>query len=435
VFSFPGAGFDTVMQMGVVHALLVTRRKPPEMVGGISVGAITAAALGEVLQANAGQHASAADDEEVRVARFSDLLEAFRNAPSTVLKGVFPDPLETNAAHALKPVELPRHFKEERDSREDAAASRTGVIRLFNHLIRVRVTVKVFAQLSRVMMGWKSVAEANWQHKWMTRFRLIGRLWFLVTVNILSLAMPVSLIARIELCELLGINGKANSRGVEAGHIIFNRWAWFRLAREYLLWLFLGFFPLLFTITVIPALLLWGGASFLNIQLPTWIAAASWTSAVVTLTFVASLVAWGSLMFRKTLFSDILKHYHIYNDLGDSYSLKEVLVQNFDPTYFGEFNFDDSVRRALKHEKPSPGGCSNKKALQSYAEPKRGRNGVRVVPLAANLGSGRLESIPAETSVVDALMCACAMVPFFQGTVHPEEWQFGHFHRRHQCVE
>jgi len=415
VFSFPGAGFDTVMQMGVVHALLVTRRKAPEMVGGISVGAITAAALGEVLQANAGQHASTADDEEVRVARFSDLLEAFRNAPSTVLKGVFPDPLETNAAHALKPVELPRHFKEERDSREDAAASRTGVIRLFNHLIRVRLTVKVFAQLSRVMMGWKSVAEANWQHKGMTRLRLIGRLWFLVTVNILSLAMPVSLIARIELCELLGINGKANSRGVEAGHIIFNRWAWFRLAREFLLWLFLGFFPLLFTITVIPALLLWGGATSLSIQLPNWIAAASWTSAVVTLTFVASLVAWGSLMFRKTLFSDILKHYHIYNDLGDSYSLKEVLVQSFDPTYFGEFNFDDSVRRALKHEKPSPGGCSNKKSLQSYAEPKRGRNGVRVVPLAANLGSGKLESIPGETSVVDALMCACAMVPFFRG--------------------
>ena len=54
VISFPGAGFDTVMQMGVVHALLVTRRKAPDMVGGVSVGAITATALGEVLQANAG---------------------------------------------------------------------------------------------------------------------------------------------------------------------------------------------------------------------------------------------------------------------------------------------------------------------------------------------------------------------------------------------
>ena len=94
VISFPGAGFDTVMQMGVVHALLVTRRKAPDMVAGISVGAITATALGEVLQANAGANASADEDEEVRVARFSELLEAFRNAPSTILKGFFPDPLK-----------------------------------------------------------------------------------------------------------------------------------------------------------------------------------------------------------------------------------------------------------------------------------------------------------------------------------------------------
>src|SRR5471032_2758137 len=82
IISFPGAGFDTVMQMGVVHALLVTRRKPPDMVGGVSVGAITATALVEVLQANAGLKASTDEDEEVRVARFSEMLEAFRNAPS-----------------------------------------------------------------------------------------------------------------------------------------------------------------------------------------------------------------------------------------------------------------------------------------------------------------------------------------------------------------
>ena len=122
--------------------LLVTRRKAPDMVGGISVGAITATALAEVLQANAGLKASTGEDEEMRVARFSELLEAFRNAPSTILKGFFPDSHETNAAHALKPVELPRHFKEERDSREDSVASRTGLIRLFNHLLKVRSVSK-----------------------------------------------------------------------------------------------------------------------------------------------------------------------------------------------------------------------------------------------------------------------------------------------------
>jgi hypothetical protein len=58
IFSFPGAGFDTVMQMGVVHAMLVTRRRAPEMVAGISVGAITATALGEVLRATGGSEGS-----------------------------------------------------------------------------------------------------------------------------------------------------------------------------------------------------------------------------------------------------------------------------------------------------------------------------------------------------------------------------------------
>ncbi|MCE9519700.1 MAG: hypothetical protein K8R87_09130, partial [Verrucomicrobia bacterium] len=161
VISFPGAGLDTVMQMGVVHALLVTRRKAPDMAAGISVGAITATALGEVLLADAGANATTVDDEEVRGARFSTLLEAFRNAPSTILKGFFPDPLETNSAHALKPVELPRHFKEERDSREDSVASRTGLIRLFNHLLQVRLSVKVITQLVRALLGWNAAGSMS----------------------------------------------------------------------------------------------------------------------------------------------------------------------------------------------------------------------------------------------------------------------------------
>src|SRR3954452_12324541 len=173
VLSFPGAGLDTVMQMGVIHALLVSRRKPPEMVAGISVGAITATALGEVFHASAGPNATAREDEEVRVARFCELLEAFRNAPSTVLKGFFPDPLETNAAYALKPVELPRHFKEERDSREDSVASRTGLIRLLNTLIKLQVRVKVVTQFIRVFMGWTAVEDAPGSVSWVKRARLI----------------------------------------------------------------------------------------------------------------------------------------------------------------------------------------------------------------------------------------------------------------------
>lgn len=414
IFSFPGAGFDTVLQMGVVHALLVTRRKAPDMVAGISVGAITATALGEVLQETAGECAGVEKDEEVRVARFSELLETFRNAPSTVLKAFFPDPLETNAAFALKPVELPRHFQEERDHRRDAVASRTGLIRLFNHLIRLRVRVKGFAQLIRVWLGWNAVADAPVATRLTRRVQLIARLFWIIARNIFSLSMPVSLIAKIEFCELLGINGKSQAGGVEAGHIIFNRWAFLLWVWEKSIWFFLGFLPLLLLLTIVPVLLLLGLDASGILDLPPQFTISGATVLKVVASILAFLAAWGFLFYKKSFFTDLLKHYQIYSDLGDSYALMEVLVENFDPTYYGEFKFDDSVSRALRQQHPRPGGCSNKKPLSSYRDSSHRRDGVTVVPFAANLATGGIEAIPAETSVVDALMCACAVVPFYK---------------------
>lgn len=414
IFSLPGAGFDTVMQMGILHALLVTRRKAPDMIAGISVGSITATAMAEVLQTGAGPDATAEEDEEVRVARFSELLEAFRNAPSTVLKGFFPDPLETNAAHTLKPVELPRHFKEERDSREESAASRTGLIRLFNHLIRLRVTVQVVSQLIRVLMGWKAARALDWRACWWQRARLLGRLWWLLARNIIPLSMPVSLIARVELSETLGINGRAQSKGVEAGHIIFNRWAILRALREHGLRFLLGFLPLLLLLALGPVLLLTVLAAFSLIDLPPWIHPSASTLLPTLLLVMLALHGWFSLLGRKSIFTNLLKHHHIFSDLGDSHALKEVLVQNFDPSYYGEFQFDANVRRALKQQRPLPGGCANKKPLRAYRQPQPRQDGIRVVPLAANLGTGKLEPLPQDTAVVDALMCACAGVPFFR---------------------
>jgi len=414
VISFPGAGLDTIMQMGVVHALLVTRRKAPDMVAGISVGAITAVALGEVLQANAGAQASAVEDEEVRVARFSDLLEAFRNAPSTILKGFFPDPLETNAARALKPVELPRHFKEERDSREDSVASHTGLIRLFNNLLKVRVSVKVITQLIRAMLGWHAAGALSMVKCWSKRGLLLPRLWWLVARNVISLSLPVSLVVRVELCELLGINGRAYAGGVEAGYIIFNPWAWFHWAWDRSLWLLLGLVPLMLALAMVPALVFLGLSACAVIHMPPQWSISGWVVLPIVLINAAGLIAWGMILSKKSVLSSLLKHYHIFHDLGDSYALKQVLVQNFDPAYYGDFKFDDSVRRALTHEDPSPGGDASKKRLTTYAADSHRNNGMVVLPIAANLGTGKLEAIPSETSVVDALMCACAVVPFFR---------------------
>ncbi len=404
VVSFPGAGFDTVLHMGVVHALLVTRRQAPDMVAGHSVGAITATVLGDVLQT--GSDATPEEAEEYRVARFSELLEAFRTAPSTVLSGFFPDPLETNSAHALKPVELPRHFQEERESRRTAVASRTGLIRLFDHLLRVRVSVKLVAQLSRVLMGWNAADELDSGACLRKRAGLIFRLWWLVARNILALSMPVSLVARVQVADLLGIKGRTAAEGVEAGHIIFNKWAWFRAIKDHVLWLVLGFLPLVIALALVPALGLGLLAAILRPEQLAWIG----TEVGFLLLAGLALAGWASLFFRKNVGSNFLKHFQIFSDLGDSHALKEALVQNLDPAYYGLFDFDDSVRRAIKHRSPAHGGGTRKK-LSSYAD---GSRGIMVVPIAANLGTGKLEALPAATPVVDALMCACASAPFFK---------------------
>lgn len=414
VISFPGAGFDTVMQMGVVHALLVTRRKSPEMVAGISVGSITATALADVLQSGAGIRRSDEEDEEVRVARFSELMEAFRNAPTTILKGFMPDPLETNAAHALKPVELPRHFQEERDSRRGAVASRTGLIRLLDQLFQVRVSVKLVAQLVRVVLGWNAAGEMSTLRCGITRARMVARLWWLLVRNLFTIAMPVSLVAKVQLFDLMGVNGKAEAAGVEAGHIIFGRWTVLQWLRDQLLLFVLAILPLGLCLACVPAFLVWALTLWPVLHVPsTWVVPAS-EMLPAFLVLAAGLAAWGLLFCRGNVFSNLLKHFQIYTDLGDSYALKEVLVQNFDPSYYGTFKFDDSVRRALKLQSPTLGGGSSKKRLHDYADSKHCGAGVTVLPLAANLGTGKLEPIPAETSVVDALMCACAVAPFFK---------------------
>src|SRR5258705_8942116 len=78
--SFAGGGFDTAMQLGVVHALLVTSARPPDVVIGASAGAVSAVPLPEGLQA------SDMDDPGPKVARFRELFEAYRRAPGEIIQ-------------------------------------------------------------------------------------------------------------------------------------------------------------------------------------------------------------------------------------------------------------------------------------------------------------------------------------------------------------
>ena len=49
--AFSSGGFDTAMQLGLVHAILTIQGKAPDAAVGCSAGAVNAVALAEILQA------------------------------------------------------------------------------------------------------------------------------------------------------------------------------------------------------------------------------------------------------------------------------------------------------------------------------------------------------------------------------------------------
>ena len=145
--SFPGGVFDTVVQLGVVHALLTSGRRAPDVVAGISVGAINATALAEILQE---------PTPERQVARFRAFLNAYRAAPGTFARNLMPDPYEVDAQAPLKSLELPLHAPRDREARRRAVASTSGVIRLANDLLSLNVTVGTFTSVVRRWLGFRA---------------------------------------------------------------------------------------------------------------------------------------------------------------------------------------------------------------------------------------------------------------------------------------
>jgi predicted acylesterase/phospholipase RssA len=394
VLALPGGGLDTVMHLGVVHALLVSRAFEPDMVTGISAGAINAAALAEVLQAGA-ELTDTTEREAAQVARFLEMLEAFRNAPATVLRGMLPDPYETTMRQALKSVELPRHFGEERKEREESVSTRTGLIKLLNGIFRVRVRLKTITRLVRVALGWSAAAELpRWYQQAWAKLRLLGELWWLIAVNIFTLSAPVGRVVGVLLLslvrEVMPGDPARKDHGVDAAAIILNRGA-LKRALIHACCCLLGFGFLASALLWLPGLLVAGCI---------WIATKFQTRSPI---------------------ERFLDHYRLLSDLGDSYVLKEALVQLFDPDYYGEFQFDEALHLGLDRKRADPQKKAtglSKKTLKSYQTAKRS---IRVVPLAANLATGRMEAIPETAPVVDALMAACAVVPFYKAQPIPRE--------------
>ncbi len=441
IFAFHGGGLDAVMQLGIAHALLLAEgriagKRPLDMIAGISAGAINAVALAEILQAG-----DAGDSTEQRlaaqVARLLEFLEGYRNAPATVLRGFLPDLYETTHRQALKSVVLPRHFGAERRTREESIATRAGVIRLLNGLLEVRVSVGTVVRFIRLKLGWNAAHELVWWKMCAARAALLGRGWWLAARHCAVLSQPLGRLAlmtvREGLLQLARGSAPKREQGVEAAAMMFDANAGRRRLGAAACWL-VGFALLAGLLSGVLPLLLLAGALALAVLLPFFALAAAPFVALVAL---LSLVAWPGVRKKRAVFarhtegwfadfprrlrrcgqvgSLLLEHYSILSDLGDSYALKEALVRLFDPKYFGEFRLDTGLGRALRSEPADVRAAPNRhrRRLDAYEKNCPWRP-LKVVPLAANLRTGRIEALPRRASVVDALMAACAVVPFFR---------------------
>ncbi|HEX9630833.1 MAG TPA: patatin-like phospholipase family protein [Gemmatimonadales bacterium] len=223
IFAFGGGGFDTAMQLGVVHALLVTRGAPPDMVIGCSAGAVNGVALAEVFQAEPPD--PAADDaarERARVARFRQIFDGYLQAPGRMASALRPDTFQVDTQRPLTPIELPIHQQAERDDRLDALQSRAGLINLYNTLLTLRITM---GTATRAIRRWLGIRAAGGVEGWRRplTYAIEGfRMWTLVGQNLLRAASVVRVLAAARLAT-----GPREEPGATAGELVF-RWRWLR---------------------------------------------------------------------------------------------------------------------------------------------------------------------------------------------------------------
>ena len=200
--NFSGGAFDTAMELGVLHALLVSQGRAPDAVVGVSAGAIHASVLAEVMQAG-GEHEvadwSAASAEEkkrvhaartaARVARFRQILDQLERAPDELVDQLLPDAYQINSQDPLRPTDSPVFLDREREARLAAMGNRSGLIRLYNDLLGFGVTVGNLTRVVRRILGLRASAEVSTPlGRLAVRALEYWRLWILLGRNVARVA-------------------------------------------------------------------------------------------------------------------------------------------------------------------------------------------------------------------------------------------------------
>lgn len=214
VLAFAGGGFEAARQLGVAHALLVSRGRPPDLVIGTSVGAVSAVAVAEILQAGNGTEEERVAD---RVARFREIFEAYQNCPGDLADEMFPDTYQIDVQRPLEQVRLPIHSSAEREQRGLHLQSRAGMINLYNDLLRVRVSIATATRFIRRYLGFRSVgAEPRLLRRWTWLGLELLRGWALLGYHLPELAPLAWLVFHASLGKRF-----TREKGAPAAHLIF----------------------------------------------------------------------------------------------------------------------------------------------------------------------------------------------------------------------
>ncbi|MDP9121001.1 MAG: hypothetical protein M3O15_06480, partial [Acidobacteriota bacterium] len=425
----------------MIHALLVSSGRAPDAVAGVSIGAVNAAVLAEVMQAG---------DAQQQVDKLRKFIDAYLRVPGEIVNSIVPDAFEINARQPLKPIELPIHFAEERTDRQHASRSRWGLSIALNKLVKLGLTVRHLTRVVNTVL--KMIAAADLPR--FVRYRKsaghLATLWYLS----LSFVALAPLLWRLLFAAAIGAND--SQRGSTAGRLLWHPYsAVERLlwasghALLFVVWLLCGLAPvffllslLLLAISVSCAVASWAllhgqwvrfawrlhnGAAALGYGvLAFWhrrdviVYSGLWCLAAlfVTLTFFVAPLKRGRRAALRGLLDRVLANLALNDGLANTYALKQQLVACFDRDYYGRIDIDAVLDQAAgKASKPMEANPRRrKKTLGDY---RGAKPAIQVGAIAAEVRTGDLSVLDGNTSVVDALLAATAYSPYFPAVEVP----------------
>ena len=407
-FAFGGGAFDTTMYLGVVHALLVSERRAPDIVLGVSAGALAATALAEVLRAGSNL-SSPQKIVEARVARFREFLNAYRDAPGELRRAFMPDLFELTGRAPLATMNSPLHCNVERNDRQRYLQSLSGLTNLINDLLSLHVDVHYLVQ---ALYRWLNLAGAGNQSSAIKR-------WWCTTINFAGVLFGAFFnLWRLTPFMATCLRPKGVLKGQSASRLIS---VWRNRAsgtgRKVTL---VASFALLYVLYAFLLLLLLG-ATVISLCGAIWDEIrTAWGKVRPTPPLrPSSTIGRLKTFIRKSFTRRLLSRYDLLDQLSHQYPLKQLLIRLLDPVqYYGQCKLSSVIEQSIRQKDSA--ATREKENPKKFVDYLKGEPAIHVAPVAANISSLNVDVLPMEAQVIDGLLAANAIPVLFQPITHDE---------------